>query len=344
MKWYNLHNFTQVKYTLAEEIIDMGTGAVVRPWQIAYLEQKKEPAKAGKLLSELSEDALTELLSGFEYADGVCTDENGNLYFCDSRWKRIFRLDAESGDLRLIRDVMGKPLSMFTDTAGNLIVISEFRYPAEATKDGVRMKFQKPADASGTSYGIWYIPDAVVLLYSIDPEDPEHSMRLLPKVKTASLGSVKQAMHPANRWRDDNSYLDFTVSTPEDCYLAPDGVTVIPDFYDLIRSTSVLPAIPGERFFASDEYYKRVIEFTVRENGLLSDPKVFCEHGEYSIALDRERGRLYVGEGDILVYSLDGELLQTIKTPARVTGLAIGGKEKDILFVCAVGGVYAVRI
>ena len=341
VRFLNLHNYTQVKYTLTYEIIDSNTGSKVRPWQIAYLEQKK----AGEMhFPALSEDTPKLLYDGFEFADGACTDAEGNLYFCDGRWNRIFRIDAASGQLRLIRDVPLRPLSLFVDTAGNLIVISEFRYPAEATKNGERMRFEKPADAAGTSYGDWYISDAVTVPYAIDPMDPENTMNLLKKVPTASLHAPAQALHPANRWRDDNSYLTASFTEPEYCYVAPDGVTVIPEFYDLIRSNTLLAAVPGKKFLAVDEYYKRVIESDVKENGCLENPRVFCEHGEYSVAVSEETGRVYVAEGHILVYDTDGNYLETIRTPKRAGTLAIGGKDKDVLFVTSEDSVYALKI
>ena len=237
-----------------------------------------------------------------------------------------------------------RPLSLYSDTAGNLIVICEFRYPADATKDGEKLIFQKPADAAGTAYGIWYYRDAVIVPYAIDPEDPEHTMQLLPKVKLSEAPKPVQALHPANRWRDDNSYLRAAFTEPEYAYIAPDGVTIIPEFYDLIRSNSLLSAIPGKKFFSVDEYYKRIIESDVKENGCLENPRVFCEHGEYSVAVSEETGRVYVAEGHILVYDLNGEYIETIRTPKRAGTLAIGGKNQEILYVTAEDSVYALKI
>ncbi len=193
--------------------------------------------------------------------------------------------------------------------------------------------------------GNFYFADARwKRIYRIDPVDPEHTMTVLPETDYASVGKVSQALHPANRWREDNSFLKAAVREPEKAFLAPDGETVIPGFYDLIRSNAVYAAVPGKKVFLVDEYYKRTVSFTVRENGLLEDPAVFAEHGEYSAAVDEKNGRVYIAEGDILVYDTDGTFLKRITLEKRPTTVTVGGPERNILFVTAVDSVYAVRI
>ncbi|MBR6321413.1 MAG: SMP-30/gluconolactonase/LRE family protein, partial [Lachnospiraceae bacterium] len=264
--------------------------------------------------------------------------------FVDSRWNRIFRIDCESGAISLVRDVPQKPLCLFFDTCGSLIVICEYRCQSGATMNGAPMKFTKKADAKGTSYGDWYYPDAAVIPYAINPADPENTMRILPKVKTGTITRTAQSLHPANRWRDDNTYLTATVVETEECFLAPDGVTVIPDFYDLIRASAMSAAKPGEKFYAADEYYKRVISFDVKDNGMLENPAVFAEHGEYCVVKDEKSGKIYAGEGNILVFDEKGELVDTLRMPKRAGTMAIGGANKDVLFVTAIDSVYAIRL
>jgi hypothetical protein len=37
---------------------------------------------------------------------------------------------------------------------------------------------------------------------------------------------------------------------PEHCHVAPDGVTIIPDQFDLLRGSALLEAYPGTSLFA----------------------------------------------------------------------------------------------
>ena len=123
-----------------------------------------------------------------------------------------------------------------------------------------------------------------------------------------------------------------------------DGVTVIPDYYDLIRSNSLLAAVPGKIFCSVDEYYKRVLAYDVKENGFLENVRVFAEHGEYSIVNDLENDRLYIADGDVLVYNAKGEMLERIPMPIRPATMVLGGADGKTLLVTARNAVYAIRV
>lgn len=340
IEWINLSNYTQVKYTLTDEMVDVNTGKIVRPWQIAYFMQGPAPEHK---MPELPMDQPVKLFGGFEFTDAACVGPDGSFYFADSRWYRIFKIDAATGALSMVRDVPLRPLSMYFDTKGNLLVVTEYMYARGMTRNGQPIKNVKPSDAAGTSYGGWYTPDAVVRVYAMDPADPENTMKVIDKVSAKDISGVKVALHPANRWRDDNSYLEFTVQDTEDVYVAPDGVTVIPDFYDLIRSNTLVPAVPGKTALAVDEYYKRIMAFDVSEKGFLRNVRTFLEHGEYSVINDLENDRVYVADGDLLVCNAAGEILKRITMEDRPGTLALS-PEGDVLFVTARSNVYAVKV
>lgn len=60
------------------------------------------------------------------------------------------------------------------------------------------------------------------------------------------MGQVKnvyKALYPSNRWRDFHDFNAVSVYVPEMCFLAPDGKTIIPHYFDLSRSSSLLEAI-----------------------------------------------------------------------------------------------------
>ncbi len=341
IEWLNLHNYTQVKYTLTNMMEEPATGREVRPWQIARFVQKRSAKTAWPTLTP---HKAVRLFGGFEFADAACADREGNFYFCDGRYDRIYRIDAADGRLSLVRDVPLRPLSLAFDTENNLLVVAEFIWPKGATRDGKPIRHVKPADAAGTSYGDWYISDAVVVIYTMDPADPENTMRVLEKRPSGEIPQVAQALHPANRWRDNNDYLVSTVKPTAMSYLAPDGKTAIPDYYDLIRSNSLLAAVPGETFLAVDEYYKRVVAYDVEKDGFLKNSRVFAEHGEYSLVNDLKHDRVYVADGDVLVYNGRGELLERIPVPQRPATLALGGRDGRTLLVTARSEVYAIQL
>ncbi|MFW5961478.1 MAG: SMP-30/gluconolactonase/LRE family protein [Halanaerobium sp.] len=167
-------------------------------------------------------------------------------------------------------------------------------------------------------------------------------MEVLKLVDLDSIKEVHKALYPANRWRGSNDYLSISVKKPEICYLAPDGQTIIPDCYDLIRATSLLAAYPGLKFNAVDEYNKRTVSFDTTEKALLKNPKTFVEKGEYNLALDNN-SHLYIADGDIYVYNENSELLDEIIMPERPAPICFGGQQRKTLYVTARSSLYRVN-
>jgi sugar lactone lactonase YvrE len=343
IEFLNVHNFTQVKYTIDNTLYDVGTQTEVRPWQIARLYiTGKAAKKESKTPPVVTAGELEKIAGGFEFADAITTDSKGNIYFSDSRWKRIYKWSVENERLSLVTDMPLEPLSLACDTGDNLLVVVEYTPPKGATINGKPETYPKPEDAKGTAYGVWYNTGSTTKVYAIDPETPEESMQVLEPVSMESVEKVHKALYPANRWRDNSDYMSITVRKPEQCYVAPDGVTIIPLSYDLIRANSLLPAYPGKLFYAADEYDKRTVSFNVSPEGYLSDAKIFAEKGEYNIATD-SNGNVYVPDGQIYVYNPSGELIDEIKIPERPATIAFGGKDGNTLFITARSSVYSIQ-
>lgn len=342
IEFLNVINYTQTKYTMDNTLHDINTGLLARPWQMAGLritggeQGRKEAGYARKRLQ-----GPQKLRGGFEFIDAVCRDSRGNIYFCDSRSKSIYKWSVETDSLEFITNIHHKPLSLACDTRDNLLVAVEYFPPKDATIGGRPEVYPKPRDAEGISYGIWYNTGSTVKLYSIDPASPEKSMRILETVPMDDVHGIYKALYPANRWRDNNDYLDITVRKPDRCYVAPDGVTIVPVNYDLIRAGSLLEAFPGKPFYAVDEYYKRTVVFRVDENGCLSAPAVFKEKGEHSVAADSQ-GNVYIPDGEIYVYGADGGQIGLISLPERPDCVIMDGKDGRTLFVTARSSFYSI--
>ena len=337
IEFLNIHNYAQVKYTINNTLLDVNSKKEVRPWQIArlYITDKKSA-------EDKSNNKIEKLATGFEFIDGICSDSKGNIYFVDSRWKKIYKWSVESDSLSLVSDIHFKPLSLACDKEDNLLVVAEYFPPEGATINGEPEVYPKPEDAQGTSFGEWYNTGSTTKVYSIDPKHPEESMEVLKVVDMDSVDEVHKALHPANRWRDSNDYLNITVKKPEKCYIAPDGVTIIPICYDLIRANSLLEAYPGQKFYGVDEYYKRTILFDVTSKGCLSNPRSFVEKGEYNLAFDNN-SNVYIADGDIYVYNENSELLDEIIIPERPATITFGGQDGETLYITARSSLYRVN-
>jgi hypothetical protein len=343
IEFLNVHNFTQVKYTIDNTLYDVSTGTEVRPWQIARLYISGDPpTEKPQKPPVVTTGSMKKLAGGFEFADAICRDSKGNIFFSDSRWMRIYKWSVDTKILSLVTDMPWKPLSLAVDQNDNLLVVVEYTPLKGSIVNGKKEVFPKPDDAKGTSYGVWYNTGSTVKVYAIDPNRPEESIQELQPVPAASVQKIYKSLHTANRWRDNSDYLSVTTRKPQLYFVAPDSITVIPVVYDLIRSNALLKAYPGKPFYAADEYNKRTVLFTVNADGSLSDPKIFAEKGEYTVATD-PHGNVYVPDGEIYVYDSKGKLIDEIKVPERPATIAFGGKDGKTLFITARTSLYSIQ-
>jgi len=383
IEFLNIHNFAQTKYAFGNFLYDTDTGLEIRPWEASrvYLAGKSgigSGSSSGRYAqknsnsecdivsginnvtsksfspyvsiyrgkhpeSETSCCKAEKVAGGFEMADAVCRDSKNNIYFVDSRLKRVYRWSEQSKSLSLITDIHYKPLSVACDTEDNLLVVCEYAPPVGATVNGRPEVYTNGPDAQGTSYSFWYRKGATVKVYSINPDKPETTMKVLDKVPVTSVKEVFKALHPANRWRDGHDFLSVSVNRPEYCYVAPDGRTIIPDCYDLMRAVCLIEAFPGKPAYAVDEYLKRTVRFDVTEHGFLTDPVTFAEHGETNVLVS-SAGDVYIPDGQIYVYGPDGYLKGEITIPERPGCVIFGDSREKNLFVTARSSLYRVSL
>jgi hypothetical protein len=341
IRFHNLHNYAQTKYSNTIAVYDANKNIEVRPWELASLTVTGREASR----RETHTADCTRLASDFDFAEGMTADSKGNIYFCDHRMRRVYRLSPTTNDpsspnyrLSLLADFPWKPSALAVDTQDHLLVL--FRYdpqPGWEIDDKPAETLPRMPDAGGTSFSGWGNSGFTMQVYTIDPEKPEESIRLLPRVKMADVTGVKRALYPSNRWRDFHDFNAVTVRVPEYAFAAPDGgATIIPHCYDLARCSSLLPATPGQDFYCMDEYDRRTVRCTVNPDGTLSNLRYFVEDGEFGLTVART-GNVYVTNGNVAVYSPAGQLLRTIETPQRPTSLVIVG---DALYATTVSALY----
>lgn len=323
LEFLNVHNYSQIKYTTTNPLYDINSNTEIRPWEFARLK-----------LSTISKNTLPR---GFEFAQSPASDSHGNIYFCESRMRRIYRWSPATRTTTLIADYPWEPLSLTCDRNDHLIVV--FKY---TPKTGTKEIFTNPPDAAGTSFSGWGNSGFTTWAYSIDPENPDETIRLLPQIKMGSITHPWKVLYPAHRWRDFHDFNTVSVNKPDSCFLAPDSSTIIPIVYDLARSTALAPAYPGQPFYASDEYDKRTVRFNVSPEGYLSDPKYFAERGEFSLTTDKA-GNIYIADGEIYRYDANGKQTGLIKTPERPTGITFG-KDENAIYITGHNALYEIQI
>ncbi len=329
----NFHNYAQTKYTTTDALYDINSGTEVRPWEFERLQI------GNNLPARKETGPVQELARGFEFALGSCSDSKGNVYFCESRLKRIYKWSVQNSTISLIADFPWEPESLGCDSDDNLLVV--FRYDPQPgyMVNGKQETFTNPPDAYGTSFSGWGNSGFATWVYSIDPDNPEETIQKLPEVSMGSVKHVYKALYPSNRWRDYHDYNEITVARPEKCFVAPDGKTIIPICYDLARACALVEAFPGKPLYTTNEYDKRVVRLDVDDLGYVSHLTYFAEKGEFSTAVDKE-GNVYIADGNIYVFNPFGKQINYIEVPERPTTITFGGKDHETLFITTADALY----
>ena len=326
IEFLNVHNYAhaRVKFTSNASLYDVNTHREARRWELARLPLSQEKGKA-----EL-------VVTGFEFIDGLAQDSRGNIYFCEHRMRRIYKLDARSGQVTSIADFPWNAVALACDTQDNLIVVTKYisqpGYNNDDTRNGNRPLFGWKG--SGGLWGFNYVPK----LYAIRPDNPDESFQVLPLVDMKQFAAPQQIYYPGNRTITQSEY--YNGRKPEQCFVAPDGVTIIPNYEDLFRCSSLVKAVPGKTVYTLDEYHQRVIHADVDAQGFLQNCRIFADGGDRSVVTD-SKGNVYVANGDISIFSPSGESIGTLEVPERPTSLLISGNK---LYITALSSLYQIEL
>ena len=165
-------------------------------------------------------------------------------------------------------------------------------------------------------------------------------MHLLQKVPVEKVTGIVKTLNPSNRRRDSGDFLKVSTNQFKECWLAPDGVTIVPVVYDLARSNALVEGYPGKVLYGADEYLKRTVRFNVGPQGHLSEPQLFAEKGEFSSAVDSQ-GNVCIADGQVYVFDPSGKEINMIETPERPSTITVAG---DTLFITGRNALYAVKL
>jgi len=265
-------------------------------------------------------------VGGFNNIDSTAVDADGNVWFVDARWSRIYRWSPEDRELKLVRDNPLDPIGIAFDKAGNVLVVTRS-----------------------------------LAVYAFQPNSREDELTVL-QPEAAKDRSGMTAVLPVSRWRDGHDFLGANTNVAPFQYQSPDGTTFIPAvekprlasapantnwmFFgtvDLTRAYALVPAVASQRFYVADEFGQKTWSFVVKADGSLADPKVFADEGEAGNAVD-EKGNVYVCAGNIFVYDPSGKQIDVIEVPERPTSIAFGGKDRKTLFIAARSSLYGARM
>lgn len=339
IEFLNVHNYSQTKYTSTVPFYDINTDKELRPWEFQRFFHKG----GGWAVFNNSVGYAVPIVKGMQFADGLCRDSQGNVYFSESRMRRIYKYSPKTFSVSLVADFPWEPLSLACDTKDNLLVVFKYIPKPGYLINGKPETFPNPPDAAGTSFSGWGNNGFGTLVYAMNPERPEETMHLLGKLPLDKVTKIVKTLNPSNRRRDSGDFNKVSTNKFTECWVAPDSVTIIPVVYDLARSNVLTEGFPGRDLYGTDEYLKRTVKFKVGPEGHLSSPEIFAEKGEFSSAIDNN-GNVYIADGQIYIYDKSGKQTGEIEVPERPTALVFGGENNETLFVTGRSGLYKVRL
>ncbi|MGW3818320.1 SMP-30/gluconolactonase/LRE family protein [Streptomyces sp. NPDC005046] len=244
------------------------------------------------------------------------------LIWSDIPNDRILRWDEATGAVGVFRDPAGHSNGNTLDPQGRLVTCEQGNRRVTRTEpDGTvtvladryeGKRLNSPNDSVVRSDGtVWFSdPD-----FGITSDYEGHRA-------ASEIGAC-------NVYRIDPATGEVRLAA--DGFAGPNGVILSPD---------------ERRLYVSDSRAARIHVYDVREDGTLSDGKVFAEaRGDVhfdNIRFDDE-GRLWaaaLGDG-VHCYDPDGTLIGRLRVPEPVSNIAFGGPKNNRLFITATTSLYS---
>lgn len=261
---------------------------------------------------------LEKISDGLKFTEGPVWNPSGFLLFSDIPGDTIYKWTT-NGSISTFRRPAGNPNGNTLDREGRLITAQHNRKLTRTENNGkvtiLAERYQgkrlnSPNDVVVRSDGSIYFTDPP---YGIKKEEEE-------------LG-----FYGIYRWQPSGN---LTLLNQE--MVRPNGIAFSPD---------------EKRLYVSDSEKLHIRVFDVKSDGTLSNSRVFAElpgpknKGVPDGMKVDVQGNVYCsGSGGVWIFSPNGELLEKINVPKKVTNLAWGDKDYKTLYITAGQGVYRVRL
>ncbi|MEU6826667.1 SMP-30/gluconolactonase/LRE family protein [Streptomyces atriruber] len=270
------------------------------------------------------DDRLERLHGGCRWAEGpLYLPAWRQLVWSDIPNDRLLRWDEATGAVSVFRSPAGHVNGNTLDREGRLISCEQGNRRVTRTEPDGRItvlaeryegkRLNSPNDAVVRSDGsVWF-------------SDPDFGI-----TSDYEGFRAEPELDGLNVYRIDPSTGE--VRLVADGFGAPNGLVFSPD---------------ERQLYVSDTRGGCIRVFDVREDGTLSDGKVFAEARDGVSRFDNIRfddgGRLWAAaiEGGVHCYDPDGTLIGRLRVPEPVSNIAFGGPKNNRLFITATSSLYS---
>jgi gluconolactonase len=255
---------------------------------------------------------IEKLADGFNFTEGPVADAQGDIYFTDIPNNRIHKWS--DGKVLIFRENSGGANGLDIDDKGNLYVC-----------EGKNRRITR-IDTNGN----------VTILCD--------------NYKGKKLNS------PNDLWRDRKGDIYFTDPTwaykKEDMELPGQYVFYLPAnskepilvIDDMVSPNGVVGTKDGLLLYVADYGANRTWVYKIKDDGTLSNRKLFVSRGSDGMTLD-EQGNLYLTGKGVTVFDSSGKQIDYINLgPTQTSNVCFGGKDFDTLFITGGGSLFSIKM
>lgn len=250
--------------------------------------------------------------NAYDFAEGMAVDPQGNVFFCDSASSKIYKISATDGKVTLYKDgtagTTGLTFSangtMYAAEAGRLRVAS---YLPEGQLSVLSLGLQASDVAFAPKYGTYFSESGRGRVWLIDSAN----------LKRVVFDNTK----------------DGNIQTPYCVRLLPDDSGLVITDFDGRASWSFRFG-PNGSLIDGEPYYRLDIPDELPEGALRS--------GARGVAFDDQGYAYFATALGIQICDQPGRVVGIIRKPDMgvITDVAIGGADKQMLYVTAEHKVY----
>lgn len=314
----NVHCYSNSKVSYDSAVYDQTHNVELRQREFAWLDLSGRALQPRPVVRSpvVARGATVEKLAGgFYNISGGAAGPQGDFYFVDAHWQRIYRWNPVSRQLCTVSDFPLDPVNLAVDKSGNLMVVS---YGGK----GIVYTLKRQGDIEPLA------PEAVAArpekTFFLPVSDWRLNRESLSRPAAHFVSSDGTAILPAG-----SDFLSGAMSW---------GVKSSPQ----IRSFGLALAVPGQPFYVTDEAELTTWAAVVKPDGSLSDFRLFAEQGGEGVVVD-SHGNVYIAAGQVYVYNSKGKLIDTIEVPERPLQLVFGGTDFRTLFISARTSLYSIH-
>ena len=265
----------------------------------------------------VDEDAKPQKVTdGYEFTEGPVWHESGYLLFSDIPANIVYKW-MPGGEAEEFLTPSGHSNGLAFDTDGTLLLaqhdgaiaqLSENMKLAPVVDSFEGKRLNSPNDLAVKSDGAIYFTDPD---FGVSDDDKELKMNGVYR------------------------------------YLEDEGLSLLTDSFDLPNGIVFSP--DESRLYVNDTQHNHIRVFDVKSDGSITNGRMFAEMKSDAggaadgMKVDAE-GNLYsTGPGGLWIFSPEGEVIQQVEMPERITNLAWGGSDFSTLFLTAPNAVYQLK-